>query len=107
MQYIQPEELVIEIESNSRYFDPDQTDIKIIDVRNMYEFNSGHIKGALNLNSELWESDTFVDNVIKSHSSIKKIIIHCQLSQSRGPSCATKLIYQLKKNEDIVDKPKM
>jgi rhodanese-related sulfurtransferase len=107
MNYIQPDELFNEIASNSSYFNDEQTDIKIIDVRNMYEFNSGHIKGALNLKSELWESDVFVQNVIKTHAHVKKIIIHCQLSQSRGPSCATKLIYQLKNDQHIFNKPSM
>ena len=75
-------------------------ELKIIDVRNENEFNSGHIKGATNLSSELWEDENFVDNFLKENSEVDKLIVHCFMSKNRGPNCAAKILLRQLKNEE-------
>lgn len=63
-----------------------KTDPIIVDCRYEYEYNGGHIIGAININSI---------NKIKEYlfSSIKNkpVIIHCELSSERAPKMALEI----------------
>ncbi|EAX87258.1 Rhodanese-like domain containing protein [Trichomonas vaginalis G3] len=56
----------------------------IIDCRFPYEFNGGHIKGAMNCNSPTTLFDNFFNQITKGAI----IVFHCEFSQSRGPTMA-------------------
>lgn len=62
------------------YFDQ----LYIIDSRFCYEYNGGHIKGAININSPELLQKLFFENVIQN----SLIVFHCEYSQSRGPQTA-------------------
>ena len=60
----------------------------IIDSRFEYEYEGGHIKGAINLN----QPETIEDYFFKDKEEIEKlmtsktiIVFHCEFSQQRGP----------------------
>ncbi len=67
---------------------------KVIDCRYPYEFEGGHIRGALNLytkrliEDQLMECKTRLDNPKKadSHKCREILIFHCEFSSHRGPS---------------------
>ncbi len=87
MKYIEPETLFSLIGS-PRVSD----DFVIIDVRDEDEFESGHIGGAQHIPSELWyESPQTAMNVLNEHMNVKSIVVHCFMSQQRGPACARML----------------
>lgn len=53
------------------------------------DFLGGHIRGAVNISSDKWEDDDDVENTIREHLPGKDtVILHCALSQVRGPFCA-------------------
>ncbi|XP_044730099.1 M-phase inducer phosphatase-like [Chrysoperla carnea] len=62
---------------------------KIIDCRYPYEYDGGHIKGAINyFTKEQIESELFKTNMINNSNSSNKrdiIIFHCEFSAQRGP----------------------
>eukprot|EP00347_Sterkiella_histriomuscorum_P024008 403332624 len=67
---------------------------QIIDCRFDYEFQGGHIKGALNINTQ----DRMIDHFFQSKQNIEKfmrekyqIIFHCEFSQIRGPNMYSKM----------------
>lgn len=69
----------------------DGDSVAILDVRNLEEFNGGHIKGAFNHPSENWTDASFVESVadkVVADGHPKKIVMHCVHSQKRGPTCA-------------------
>lgn len=60
----------------------------IIDCRFDYEFDGGHIKGAMNLNSPLKVEEYFfkIKDQIQNFMKERAIVIfHCEFSQHRGP----------------------
>ncbi|XP_043925446.1 M-phase inducer phosphatase 3 [Protopterus annectens] len=59
----------------------------IIDCRYPYEYNGGHIKGALNLHKLNEVYEYFLANPLIPKSENKRIIIifHCEFSSERGP----------------------
>lgn len=61
--------------------------IIIIDCRYPYEFEGGHIKGALNLHLEEHVEDYLLKTPITPSSEDKRILIvfHCEFSSERGP----------------------
>lgn len=56
----------------------------IIDCRYGYEYEGGHIKGAMNCNNPAILNELFFDDI--KNKSI--IIFHCEFSQNRGPQMA-------------------
>lgn len=60
----------------------------IIDCRSPYEFNGGHIKGAINMPSKEHALDFFfgeqerIDHLMKTQTIL---ILHCEFSERRAP----------------------
>ena len=67
---------------------PENTTYHVIDCRYPYEFEGGHIPGALNLHTQE-KLSTFVNNY---HKAVEKnntiLIFHCEFSSERGPKRA-------------------
>lgn len=63
----------------------------VLDVRD-YDFAGGHIKGCINQPAADFEDDTDVDKFIDQQLTpdVKTVIVHCALSQVRGPYCANR-----------------
>ncbi|XP_072335777.1 cell division cycle 25 homolog d isoform X2 [Scyliorhinus torazame] len=59
----------------------------IVDCRYPYEYNGGHIKGAVNLYTEEQLIDTFFPSraVSGPRKQCRVIIFHCEFSSERGP----------------------
>ncbi|KAF7710588.1 M-phase inducer phosphatase 2 isoform X2 [Silurus meridionalis] len=59
----------------------------IIDCRYPYEYEGGHIKGALNLHQEDQVEECFFKQPILSESPEKRVLLvfHCEFSSERGP----------------------
>jgi rhodanese-related sulfurtransferase len=104
LNYIKTEALVQDLQENPAAV---RKDFKIIDVRNADEFNSGHIKGATNFSSELWDDENFVDNFLKENSEVNKFIVHCFMSKQRGPNCATKILLRQLENAKKISSSKV
>ena len=60
------------------------------------EFKDGHVKGAIQWETIKFQDpsqvDALIDGPLKGKS---KVIVHCMLSQQRGPLCAGKLLERL------------
>lgn len=55
----------------------------------MQDYYEGHIKGAQQVPSGKFGNESTVDSVIeKLPKQTKLVVVHCQLSQVRGPKCA-------------------
>jgi Rhodanese-like domain len=57
----------------------------------MQDFLGGHIKGAVNVSSDKFADDDDVADTIAEYVDGKgknTVIVHCALSQQRGPFCA-------------------
>ncbi|KAK9814822.1 hypothetical protein WJX72_012047 [[Myrmecia] bisecta] len=68
---------------------PDKAKTLVVDVRDD-DFEGGHIKGALNVPSGDFEAG--IAPVVKNQlSGVETVVVHCALSQIRGPKCAVKL----------------
>jgi len=68
-------------------FRADFSEFVIIDCRYWYEYEGGHIKGALNLNQKKYIKKYF-DQIHKNRqekNGRRAIIFHCEYSQHRGP----------------------
>ncbi|MEW5306024.1 MAG: hypothetical protein WDW38_009959 [Sanguina aurantia] len=90
LSYITAESLAKVIKSQ-----PELSDCLIIDVRGD-DYAGGHIKGALNAQSQQFNDQSFVDEVIKTHVADKSLVVlHCAFSQQRGPRCALHLKQRL------------
>jgi rhodanese-related sulfurtransferase len=59
-------------------------ELMVIDCRYPYEFEGGHIKGALNMYTEEMMHDTFIKYPIMDKEVL--IVIHCEFSSCRGPA---------------------
>lgn len=75
-------------------------DLMIVDCRFKFEFDGGHIKGAINISSfEEMENVFFNDFVLNkspielNNKSRKLLIFHCEFSSHRGPIKADQLRY--------------
>lgn len=83
LRYIAPEVMVKIINGN---YDPFIERCVIIDCRYPYEYNGGHIKGAINLHMEQELEDYLLKSPIQSHGTNRVIVIfHCEFSSERGP----------------------
>lgn len=58
--------------------------VHVIDCRFPYEYDGGHLPGAININSPLKLFDKFFEKP----NEREVIIFHCEFSQSRGPKIA-------------------
>lgn len=69
----------------------------LIQQRNRQDFAGGHIRGAINQPSESFRSDAQVDAFLQQHvtENVDKVVVHCQLSQQRGPRAAARIIERL------------
>lgn len=81
--YVEPQELadILTHKDNAE-------EIVVIDVRSVDEYDEGHIKGAVNLPSDMWSNPAFVDDAIKRFVSSSTVVFHCAQSRIRGPTCA-------------------
>jgi rhodanese-related sulfurtransferase len=55
------------------------------------EFADGHIRGATNVVVDKFKDDADLDAIIAAHVKGKgkeTVVVHCQLSQQRGPFAA-------------------
>jgi hypothetical protein len=70
-------------------FDRTVASFKIIDCRYPYEYEGGHIRGAINLYTEEQIRDVFMKNGIVPHVSADGkrniLVFHCEFSSERGP----------------------
>ncbi|GAQ88621.1 Rhodanese or Cell cycle control phosphatase [Klebsormidium nitens] len=73
--------------------DPAARDFVVVDVRDDEREYDGHIAGSLHFASA--EFDDTLPRLWPAIRGKKAVIMHCALSQVRGPSCARKLHRQL------------
>ncbi|XP_056104000.1 M-phase inducer phosphatase 2 [Rhinichthys klamathensis goyatoka] len=75
----------------------------VIDCRYPYEYDGGHIKGALNLHQEDQIEDYFLQNPILSECPEKRVLLvfHCEFSSERGPRMCR---YVRKRDRDLNEK---
>lgn len=81
LQPIQVKALLEDPHSRSR--------ILVLDVRDE-DFSGGHIRGCINIPSYDLSSEHNLDRFIatKLTDDVESVIVHCYLSQQRGPTCA-------------------
>ncbi|XP_054847267.1 M-phase inducer phosphatase 1 isoform X2 [Eublepharis macularius] len=83
LKYIDPEMIVAVLNGSFAKF---ITECLIIDCRYPYEYEGGHIKGAVNLHMEEDVEDFLLKKPIVSPDSKRVIIVfHCEFSSERGP----------------------
>ncbi|XP_063306928.1 M-phase inducer phosphatase 1 [Pelobates fuscus] len=83
LKYISPEVMVMILNGKFESF---IERCVIIDCRYPYEYEGGHIKGAINMHMEQEVEDYLLKNPIKPSSSKRVILIfHCEFSSERGP----------------------
>lgn len=67
----------------------------IVDVRDD-DFEDGHIPGAINWVVDNFNDDHTIDELVETHLEGKeRVIVHCMLSQQRGPFAARRLASRL------------
>ncbi|EFN57375.1 hypothetical protein CHLNCDRAFT_142765 [Chlorella variabilis] len=64
--------------------------VLVIDVRDS-DFAGGHIRGAVNIAAETFCDDNRVDELVALCQGMDTVVLHCFLSQQRGPFCAQRL----------------
>jgi len=77
----------------------------VIDVRGS-DYHEGHIPGAINIPSTEFEAK--LDHTLTTHQHVDTIVMHCMLSQVRGPTCASMLSKHMKtkaKNASSTESP--
>ncbi|KAH0793741.1 Rhodanese-like domain containing protein [Histomonas meleagridis] len=74
------------------YFDQ----LYIIDARFSYEYNGGHIQGAMNANSPEMIMSMFFNKIIPN----SVIVFHCEFSHNRGPEVA-QMFREIDRNMNI------
>uniref|UniRef100_A0A3Q3FF42 M-phase inducer phosphatase n=1 Tax=Labrus bergylta TaxID=56723 RepID=A0A3Q3FF42_9LABR len=84
LKYINPEVMVSAV---SGQFNHLVERVIVIDCRYPYEFEGGHIKGALNLHQEDQVQDFLLKSPVIPSCADKRIVIifHCEFSSERGP----------------------
>ena len=86
LKYITPETMANII--TGRMVLPKNTTFEVIDCRYPYEFEGGHIPGALNLHNQE-KLSSFINNYHKGTDKKETILIfHCEFSSERGPKRA-------------------
>lgn len=67
----------------------------IVDVRDD-DFADGHIPGAVNWTVDRFEDSAEIDELVETHLDGKeRVVLHCMLSQQRGPHAARRLASRL------------
>lgn len=76
-------------------------------LRRKQDFQGGHIRGAINQPSESFYNDADVDAFIEQHltPNVEKVVVHCQLSQQRGPRAAARLVQRLQQGATSTSQP--
>ncbi|KAM4541667.1 M-phase inducer phosphatase 2 [Odontesthes bonariensis] len=84
LKYITSEMMVSAL---TNQFDHVVEQVIVIDCRYPYEFEGGHIKGALNLHQEDQVEDFLLKTPIVPSSLEKRVVVifHCEFSSERGP----------------------
>ncbi|XP_066441769.1 M-phase inducer phosphatase 1 [Eleutherodactylus coqui] len=83
LKYITPEMMVMILNGQ---FESLIEHCVVIDCRYPYEYEGGHIQGAINLYMEQEVENHLLKNPIQPHRSKRVIIIfHCEFSSERGP----------------------
>ncbi|KAL0969532.1 hypothetical protein UPYG_G00228530 [Umbra pygmaea] len=84
LKYITPEMMVSALNGE---FDHLVERLIVIDCRFPYEFEGGHIKGALNLHQEEQLEDYLLRTPIAPLSADRRVLLvfHCEFSSERGP----------------------
>lgn len=84
LKYITPEMMVASL---SGQFSDLAERVIVIDCRYPYEFEGGHIKGALNLHQEEQVEEYLLKSPIAPSSLDKRVLLvfHCEFSSERGP----------------------
>jgi Cdc25 family phosphatase len=62
--------------------------VTIVDVRTPEEFETGAVKGAINVPNDKFQSNEAIDSLIATVYSSNTIIFHCAKSLQRGPSAS-------------------
>ncbi|XP_077419697.1 M-phase inducer phosphatase 2 isoform X2 [Vanacampus margaritifer] len=80
--------------------------VVIIDCRYPYEYDGGHIKGALNLYQEDEVEDFLLQTPLVASCSDKRVIVmfHCEFSSERGPRMCR---YVRERDRSVNDYPKL
>jgi hypothetical protein len=66
----------------------------VLDVRDEDFGDCGHIRGCVNVPSYQLTTQDELDSFIDRHltAPVNTVIVHCYLSQQRGPSCARRCV---------------
>jgi rhodanese-related sulfurtransferase len=69
--------------------------VLVVDVRED-DFAGGHITGCIHFPVDRWgsdyELDAFIEDQLCSRSDLETVVVHCYLSQQRGPFCARRRV---------------
>lgn len=100
LKYITPE---IMVQAMSGQYNDLVERLFVIDCRYPYEYEGGHIKGALNLHQEDQIEDYFLRNPILPECPEKRVLLvfHCEFSSERGPRMCR---YVRKRDRDLNEK---
>nr|DBA25358.1 TPA: hypothetical protein GDO54_012896 [Pyxicephalus adspersus] len=102
LRYITPEMMVKVLNG---HYNPFIERCVIIDCRYPYEYDGGHIKGAINLHMEQELQDYLLKNPLQSQGSKRVILIfHCEFSSERGPRMCK---FLREKDRDINEYPSL
>ncbi|XP_056282282.1 M-phase inducer phosphatase 2 [Pseudoliparis swirei] len=84
LKYINPDTMVAALSDEFNHL---VEQVIIMDCRYPYEFDGGHIKGALNLHQEDQVEDFLLRTPIAPSCPEKRVVIifHCEFSSERGP----------------------
>eukprot|EP00891_Asterochloris_glomerata_P008573 jgi/Astpho2/8573/Aster-x1531 len=71
----------------------------------MQDFAGGHVKGCINITVDAFEDDDEVDSIIdKQLKGKEQVVVHCALSQQRGPFAARRLASRLAARDQALPK---
>ncbi|KAG8444215.1 hypothetical protein GDO86_009413 [Hymenochirus boettgeri] len=83
LKYITPDVMTLILKGT---YDPFIERYVLIDCRYPYEYEGGHIKGAINLHMEQEAEEYLLKNPILTYGSKRVVLIfHCEFSSERGP----------------------
>ncbi|XP_075683972.1 M-phase inducer phosphatase 1 [Rhinoderma darwinii] len=102
LKYITPDMVTIILNGQ---FDAVIERCVIIDCRYPYEYEGGHIRGAINLYMEQQVEDYLLKKAIQPHGPKRVIIIfHCEFSSERGPRMCK---FLREKDRDLNEYPQL
>jgi len=70
----------------------ERSKVVILDVRDS-DFAGGNIRGAVNVPSEDFRAR--LPEISRRYGATETVVVHCMMSQVRGPTCAKMLKHQL------------